>query len=238
MSGMRKTLILAVDDEPPILRLIAATLRANDFAVVPVSSGPEALTHLAAEQPDLVLLDVMMPGMDGHETLRQIRTQSAVPVIMLTARSSDQEKVLALLSGADDYVTKPFHPDELVARITAVLRRTQSGGPGQPVVQQVLHYGDLVIDLQRHRIQRAEDEIRLSRTEWALLEQLARNPGRTMLHGELLSHIWGPEFRDEVYYLRTWVSRLRRKLDASGDSLIATISGIGYRLIEPDDVPE
>jgi two-component system KDP operon response regulator KdpE len=154
---------------------------------------------------------------------------------MLTARTADAEKVQALLSGADDYITKPFHPDELIARITAVLRRSQGAASSAPTT---LRYGDLVIDLAKRTITRNDDEIRLSRTEWALLELLASNAGRVMLHGELLSRIWGPEFRDEVYYLRTWVSRLRRKLGIESDDVITTLSGIGYRMSEPDSVSE
>jgi two-component system KDP operon response regulator KdpE len=230
---MKKTLILVVDDEPPILRLLSATLRTNDFAVVTASNGAEAIAANEQHQPDLILLDVMMPDTDGHAVLRSIRQTSNVPVIMLTARTADAEKVQALLSGADDYITKPFHPDELVARITAVLRRSQGAAASAPTT---LHYGDLVIDLAKRTITRNDDEVRLSRTEWALLELLASNAGRVMLHGELLSRIWGPEFRDEVYYLRTWVSRLRRKLGIESDDVITTLSGIGYRMSEPDPV--
>jgi DNA-binding response OmpR family regulator len=228
---IKKTLILAVDDEPPILRLLSATLRANDFAVVTASNGADAIAAHEQHHPDLVLLDVMMPDMDGHTVLRAIRQAGNTPVIMLTARTADAEKVQALLQGADDYVTKPFHPDELIARITAVLRRTQGTQMQTPTV---LHYGDLVIDLGKRTITRGDQDVRLSRTEWALLELLASNAGRVMLHGELLSRIWGPEFRDEVYYLRTWVSRLRRKLGVESDELITTLSGIGYRMAEPD----
>jgi two-component system, OmpR family, KDP operon response regulator KdpE len=228
---IKKTLILAVDDEPPILRLLSATLRANDYAVITANNGAEAVAAQAEHHPDLILLDVMMPDMDGHEVLRTIRQSSSTPVIMLTARTSDNEKVQALLSGADDYVTKPFHPDELIARITAVLRRSDGPAPAAPVE---LRYGDLLIDLGKRFISRGDDEIRLSRTEWALLELLATNTGRVMLHGDLLSRIWGPEFRDEVYYLRTWISRLRRKLGVNSDELITTMPGIGYRMSEPD----
>jgi two-component system KDP operon response regulator KdpE len=223
-----------VDDEPPILRLLSATLRANDFAVVTASNGAEAIATFSEHHPDLILLDVMMPDMDGHEVLRSIRQSSSVPVIMLTARTADNEKVQALLSGADDYITKPFHPDELIARITAVLRRSHGPTPTTPVE---LHYNTLKIDLGKRYISRGDEEIRLSRTEWALLELLATNTGRVMLHGDLLSRIWGPEFRDEVYYLRTWISRLRRKLGVDSDELITTMPGIGYRMAEPDPQP-
>lgn len=231
----KKTLILAVDDEPPIQRLLSATLRANDFAVVTASNGTDAIAANEQHRPDLILLDVMMPDMDGHAVLRSIRQHSNVPVIMLTARTADGEKVQALLQGADDYITKPFHPDELIARITAILRRSQGTSANAPTV---LQYGDLVIDLGKRSVTRAGAEVRLSRTEWALLELLASNAGRVMLHSELLSRIWGPEFRDEVYYLRTWVSRLRRKLGIEADDLITTLSGIGYRMAEPEAVSE
>lgn len=232
---MKKHLILVVDDEPPIVRLVSATLRANDYAVITASSGTEALEAFHQHHPDLIILDVMMPDMDGHAVLRTLRQESQVPVIMLTARTADAEKIQGLLSGADDYMTKPFHPDELIARIVAVLRRSGSGGSQAP---SSLHYGDLTIDLGTHRVMRGDEEIRLSRTEWSLLELLASNPGRVMLHADLLSRIWGPEFRDEVYYLRTWVSRIRRKLGAGGDELIVTLPGIGYRMADPDTTLE
>lgn len=233
---MRKQLVLVVDDEAPIVRLLRATLEADGFSVVTADRGAAALNIINTERPDLVVLDVMMPEMDGFETLRRIRNQSQipkVPVIMLTARTGDIDKLQGFQSGADDYVTKPFNPDELLARITAVLRR--SGGDSPVTTNQVLRYPDLEIDLDQRRILLRGEEIRLSRTEWALLSQLAGNPGRTMLHAELLTRIWGPEFRDEVHYLRTWVSRLRAKLepDPVDVSIISTFPGVGYRLESP-----
>lgn len=232
---MPKQLVLVVDDEAPIVRLLRATLEADGFAVVTADRGETALAILDTERPDLVVLDVLMPEMDGFETLRRIRGQSQtphVPVIMLTARTGDSDKLQGFQSGADDYVTKPFNPDELVARITAVLRR---GGGSPATIANVLHYPELTIDLQQRRVLVKGEEARLSRTEWALLGQLAGNPGRIMLHSELLSRIWGPEFRDEVQYLRTWVSRLRAKLepDAEASSIISTFPGVGYRLEPP-----
>jgi two-component system KDP operon response regulator KdpE len=230
---MRKQLILVVDDEPPIVRLVRAKLQADGYAVVTAARGEEALALLEDQRPDLVVLDLMMPGMDGFETLRHIREQSQLPVIMLTARAGDADKLRGLQSGADDYVTKPFNPDELSARIAAVLRRTAGSAPAGG--RTLLRYPGVEIDLERRRATVDGEEVRLSRTEWELLAQLAGNAGRVMLHGELLSRIWGPEFRDEVHYLRTWVSRLRAKLEPDDVSpkLITTFPGLGYRLEAP-----
>jgi two-component system, OmpR family, KDP operon response regulator KdpE len=228
---VRKALILVVDDEPSVVRLVRATLQASGYAVATASRGEEALSLLEDERPDLIVLDVMMPGMDGLETLRRIRATSQVPVIMLTARAGDADKLRGLQGGADDYISKPFNPDELAARVAAVLRRAG----GTPVAtHRLLRYPGLTIDLDLRRVTVGTEEVRLSRTEWALLEQLAGNVGRVMLHGQLLSRIWGPEFRDEAQYLRTWVSRLRAKLQPGDDEpLITTFPGVGYRLESP-----
>jgi two-component system, OmpR family, KDP operon response regulator KdpE len=229
----RKRLVLVVDDEPPIQRLLRATLQADGYAVATAGTGEEALAFLEDERPDLIVLDVMMPGMDGFETLRHIRARSQLPVILLTARSSDPDKLRGLQTGADDYMTKPFNPDELSARVAAVLRR--STGAAIAVQGTLLRYPDVEIDLDQRRVTVNGSEVRLSRTEWELLNQLGTNAGRVMMHGELLSRIWGPEFRDEVHYLRTWVSRLRAKLepDAASPKLITTYPGLGYRLEAP-----
>ena len=230
---MRKRLILVVDDEPPIVRLVRAKLQADGYAVVTAARGEEALRLAEEERPDLIVLDLMMPGMDGFETLRRVREGSQVPVIMLTARAGDADKLKGLHGGADDYVTKPFNPDELAARVAAVLRRTAGAAPVGG--RTLLRYPGVEIDLERRRVAVGGDEIRLSRTEWELLAQLAANAGRVMLHGELLSRIWGPEYRDEAHYLRTWVSRLRAKLEPAPDApaLITTFPGLGYRLEAP-----
>jgi DNA-binding response OmpR family regulator len=230
---VRKRLVMVVDDEPAIVRLVRAKLQADDYAVITASRGEEALELLEDERPDLVVLDLMMPGMDGFETLRHIREIGQIPVIMLTARSGDADKVRGLQGGADDYLTKPFNPDELSARIAAVLRRTAGATPAGG--RTILRYPGVEIDLERRRVLVRGEEVRFSRTEWELLSQLGANAGRVMLHAELLSRIWGPEFRDESHYLRTWVSRLRAKLepDADGPALITTFPGIGYRLETP-----
>jgi DNA-binding response OmpR family regulator len=236
---MRKYVILVVDDEPAISRLVRAKLHADGMSVITAANGEEALKLLEDERPDLIVLDVMMPGIDGFETLRRIRSgpyASQIPVIMLTARAGDADRLRGLNAGADDYMSKPFNPDELTARITAVLRRTAGAVtvtgrgplrfPGEPPVE---------IDLDRRHVLVGDEEVKLSRTEWELLAQLAANAGRVMMHGELLARIWGPEFRDEVHYLRTWVSRLRAKLEpgASSPTLITTFPGLGYRLESP-----
>lgn len=230
---MRRHLILVVDDEPPIVRLVQAKLRIDGYEVLTASSGSEALETLKTQTPDLIVLDVMMPGMDGFETLRRIRQHNQVPVVMLTARGSDADKLKGLQSGADDYVTKPFNPDELEARIAAVLRRT--AGTPMAGTEPVLHYPGVEIDLERRVVMVNGEEVRLSRTEWELLAQLAGNAGRVMMHGELLARIWGPEYRNETHYLRTWVSRLRAKLepDESSKPLITTYPGMGYRFEAP-----
>jgi two-component system KDP operon response regulator KdpE len=227
-------LVLVVDDEPAIARLVRAKLQAEGYAVITADRGEKALDLLEDERPDLIVLDLMMPGIDGFETLRRIRTQSQVPVIMLTARSGDADRLKGFSGGADDYVTKPFNPDELAARIAAVLRRTAGSAPAGG--RTVLRYPGVEIDLERRRVTVSGEEVRLSRTEWELLSQLAGNAGRVMMHGELLTRIWGPEFRDEAHYLRTWISRLRAKLEAdpATPDLITTFPGLGYRLEAPE----
>jgi two-component system KDP operon response regulator KdpE len=224
---------MVVDDEPAIVRLVRAKLQADGYAVITAARGEEALAFLDDERPDLVILDLMMPGMDGFETLRRIREVGQIPVIMLTARAGDADKVRGLQGGADDYLTKPFNPDELSARVAAILRRTAGAAPAGG--RTILRYPGVEIDLERRLVLVAGDEVRFSRTEWELLSQLGANAGRVMLHSELLSRIWGPEFRDESHYLRTWVSRLRAKLEPGADAtpLITTFPGIGYRLEAP-----
>ena len=230
---MPTPLVFVVDDEAPIQRFVRAELEAQGYRVLTAGSGPEALERIEEDRPDLVVLDVMMPGMDGFETLRRLREHSSVPVIMLTARGGDLDKVRGLQAGADDYITKPFNPEELTARIAAVLRRSQAqvGGPRR------LRYPaeDVTIDLDRRIVTVRGEEVRLSKTEWQMLEALAGHAGRVLLHRELLARVWGPEYVDDVHYLRIWVSRLRAKLerDPAAPTLIHTMPGLGYRLEAP-----
>jgi DNA-binding response OmpR family regulator len=227
-----KQLVLVADDDAPILRLVRTKLQADGYAVLTAMNGQEAVEAHGREQPDLVILDMMMPVMDGVEALKRIRAAGATPVIFLTARTGGVDKVRSLDLGADDYVTKPFDPDELSARVAAVLRRTQAGVTPR---DEVLDYGHVVIDLSNRRVLVGGVEAQLSKTEWEVLALLASHPGRVMPHGELLGRIWGLEFRDETYYLRTWVSRIRKKLGerADGTPLITTFAGVGYRLEPP-----
>ncbi|MCO5176552.1 MAG: response regulator transcription factor [Thermomicrobiales bacterium] len=231
---MRKHLILVADDDAPILRLVRAKLQTDGYAVVTATNGAEAVETAERERPDLVILDIMMPVMDGLEAMKHIRQVSTVPIILLTARASGSDKIRGLDQGADDYVTKPFDPDELSARVAAIMRRVSGSGSSS---LQILNYPNVTVDLTNRSVTVNGDEMQLSRTEWEVLYQLASNAGRVMLHSELLSRIWGPEFRDETYYLRTWVSRIRKKLgDQDNEApLIRTFPGVGYRMELPSE---
>lgn len=229
---MKKTTVLVVDDEPRILRFVRAELESAGFRVLTASNGFAALDAVNLEAPDLVVLDVIMPGLDGFEVLKRLRNQSSVPVILLTARGSDADKVRGLDLGADDYLTKPFSPDELSARVRAVLRRTTSNNK-QPIEPR-LDLGEIIIDFDRRRVMVRDKEVQMSRTEWQLLQQLALNAGKVMLHEDLLVRTWGPEYRDDMEYLRVWISRLRRKIeaDAAHPKYLRTVPGVGYILAE------
>jgi DNA-binding response OmpR family regulator len=230
--GVRKTVVLVVDDEPKIVRFVRAELEAAGYEVHSASDGATALEMLQAKQPDLLVLDIIMPGMDGFEVLKRSREISSVPVILLTARGSDADKVRGLDLGADDYLTKPFSPDELSARIRAVLRRSSQSA--RDLTGGRYSAGDLEVDFDRRKVVVRGEEVRLSRTEWQLLQQLAMNAGRVMVHEDLLVRTWGSEYRDDVEYLRVWVSRLRRKIEADPGSPhhLKTVPGIGYMLAE------
>lgn len=221
-------LVLAVDDEAGILRLMKLELTGQGFRVITASNGEEALKLVEEQRPDAVLLDVIMPEMTGLEVMRRIREQMNVPIIMVTAKDSDQDKVRGLELGADDYIVKPFSPEELGARIRAVLRRAV----GNQNTERVIKVQDVEIDLNRRIVSRSGDVVSLTRTEWLLLQYLAANAGKVMLNAELLSKVWGPEYHDDVQYLRVWVSRLRRKLEPNPTEpvIIKTMQGIGYML--------
>ncbi len=230
---MKEFRILVVDDEPRILNFLKVKLESSGYRALTATSGREALELAASEQPDLVVLDVMMPGLDGFETLRQLRAGSSVPVIILSAREASDDKVKGLKLGADDYLAKPFSPDELVARIESVRRRLLPDDERRAAA--VITLGDITVDLNRHLVVIGEREIQLTRIEWLLMCEFARNPGKLILYSDLLTKIWGPEFRDDIQILRTWVSRLRRKIERQPDRpvLIRTISKTGYMIDQP-----
>jgi len=223
-------LVLAVDDELGMIRLLRLELTAQGFRVITASNGEEALTMAETNRPDIVLLDVAMPEMNGHEVLRALRERSAVPVILVTARDREVDKVRGLELGADDYIVKPFGADEMAARIRAVLRRTAGVAPDQ-----VVRAGKITVDLGKRLVYRDDKQVALTRTEWQLLQHLAANSGKVILSGELLSKVWGPEYRDDLQYLRVWVSRLRQKIEEtpSAPVIIKTLPGIGY-MFQPD----
>ncbi len=230
-------LVLVADDEIRITKLVELALSEEGFRVVTATGGREALEKAEEYRPDVILLDIMMPDLDGIEVMRELRERRPVAVILLSAKDSTSDKAVGLDLGADDYLAKPFHPDELAARIRAVLRRTDGSTSGA-VAAQVLAFDDVEIDLERRVVTRDGELVRLSRTEWLLLQHLAANAGKVVIHSELLTKVWGPEYRDDLQYLRVWISRVRRKLGAEPGEpgRIKTLPGIGYLLdVEPDD---
>jgi DNA-binding response OmpR family regulator len=218
-------LLLVVDDEAGILRLMKLELSAQGFRVITATNGEEAIAVAEEQRPDAILLDVMMPGLSGLEVMRRLRERSNVPILLVTAKDKDTDKVRGLELGADDYIVKPFNPDELGARVRAVLRRMLSQD-----VDRVIQAGPVEIDLNRRLVKKGGEPVALTRTEWLLLQHLAANAGKVMLNTELLTKVWGPEYRDDLQYLRVWVSRLRAKLEAepSNPTIIKTLQGIGY----------
>jgi DNA-binding response OmpR family regulator len=226
-----RPLVLVVDDQVEITKLVSLSLEAEGFRVLTARDGQQALAQLADSNPDVLLLDIMMPGMSGIDVLREVRDHHPVPVILLSARSSTASVSEGLDLGADDYVTKPFHPSELGARIRAVMRRSRRGmASGTRTV------GRATIDLDQRTVSLDGKPVRMSRSEWLLLELFLANEGRILLHQEILSHTWGPEYRDEVAYLRLWVGQLRRKLGVAPweEGAVRTVQGLGY-VFDPND---
>lgn len=225
--------ILIVEDDAPLRRALRTSLRARDLVVREAGSGEEALVLAADRRPDLVLLDLGLPGIDGLETIARLRAFTDAPVIVLTARDRPSEKVAALDAGADDYVTKPFDIDELLARVRAALRRSPTASTGPTLVR----VGELEIDLVQRQVRDGDGPIRLTRTELELLEVLVTHPGKLLSHEYLLHEVWGAGYRTETNYLRVYVRQLRKKLhdDAADPHLILTEPGIGYRWIAEDD---
>lgn len=222
-----------MDDEVRILNFLKAKLKASGYKVITALNGLEALEQVQNSQADLIILDILMPKMDGLEALKQLRTFSNVPVIVLTAKGEDVDKIKGLSLGADDYMAKPFNPDELLARIKAVLRRFEPSQISKAL--KFLSLADITMDFEKHTILVRGNERYLTKTEWMLLGKLAQNAGRLMTYEELLTQIWGAEYRNDIQFLRTWISRLRNKLEADprNPKLIRTITKTGYIIDSP-----
>ncbi|WP_181312888.1 response regulator [Nocardioides campestrisoli] len=220
------TQVLVVDDEPAMRRTLSLNLRARGYEVEVAGTGEEALARLRAGGTDLVLLDLGLPDLGGLEVLARLRAWSQVPVIVVSARHASEEKVAALDAGADDYVTKPVGVDELLARIRAAVRRV-------PEPERVVEAGELRIDLDARRVSVAGETVRLTPTEWRILDALVSRPGRLVPQGELLRTVWGPAYEKETNYLRVYLSTLRRKLEAdpSRPRHLVTEPGMGYRFV-------
>jgi two-component system KDP operon response regulator KdpE len=218
--------VLVVDDDPQILRAVRTTLHAHGFDVLSAGNGETALDVLTDAEVDLVILDLGLPGIEGHEVIRRVRGWSDVPIIVLSVRESQDDKVEAFEAGADDYVTKPFGMPELLARMRAVRRRAE-GERGEPV----LRFSDLEVDLGRQLVRRGGEPVHLTPTEYRLLHAFVTNPGKLLTHRWLLQRVWGPGYGTESQYLRVFIRQLRSKLgdDPARPRFIVTESGLGYR---------
>jgi two-component system KDP operon response regulator KdpE len=218
--------VLVVDDEPQIRRALTINLKARGYDVDVAETGEQALEIAARKHPDVVVLDLGLPGIDGVEVIRGLRGWSQVPIVVLSVRETEPDKVAALDAGADDYVTKPFGMDELLARLRASLRRA-TPGPEEAVVETP----DFTIDLAAKRVTRHGDEVRLTPTEWHVVEVLVRNRGKLVAQRQLLQEVWGPQYHDETNYLRVFMAQVRRKLepDPSRPRYFITEPGMGYR---------
>jgi two-component system alkaline phosphatase synthesis response regulator PhoP len=228
-AALKMQQILIVDDEPKIVRLVRDYLERNGFAVSVARDGPEALMRARTEHPDLVILDLGLPGLDGLDVARSLRRDSSVPIIMLTARDDETDKVIGLELGADDYLTKPFSPRELVARVRAVLRRRLATDDAE-----VLRVGDLEVDLNRMRVEVSGRLVELTATEFALLAAMARQPGRVFTRSQLLDAVHGVAFESYERAIDAHVKNLRRKIesDPHAPQRLVTVYGVGYRLTD------
>jgi len=230
--------ILVVDDEPQIINFITMNLEPENFRVVSARDGYEALEKVTRELPDLVILDVMMPDMNGFETLKKIRELSSVPVIFLSVKGQELDRVHGLDLGADDYMTKPFSPRELVSRMRAVLRRTEAKSLAS--ASEIVIDDDLSINFDQRKVIVRGQDIQLRPTEHRLLHQLVSNAGKLLSHETLLSRVWGPEYRDEDHYVRLYITYLRQKIekDPKNPKYILSERGLGYRFKEFIRSPE
>jgi two-component system KDP operon response regulator KdpE len=221
--------VVVIEDEPQIRRFLRTALEAEGCAVAEAATAERGLIEAGTRKPDLVILDLGLPDRDGVEVVRDVRTWSAVPILILSARADETDKVAALDAGADDYLTKPFGIAELQARVRALLRRQARSLPGEPIVC----FGDVEVDLSLRRVRRAGVEVHLTPIEYRLLAQLITNAGRVLTHQQLLREVWGPGHAEDSHYLRVYMTGLRRKLEANPTlpRYLLTESGVGYRLL-------
>jgi two-component system KDP operon response regulator KdpE len=231
MNGSRR--ILVIDDEPAVHRFLTPALVANDYEVLRADTGSEALRRIASDAPDVVVLDLGLPDIDGKDVIGRVRAWSDVPIVVLSARDREAEKIMALDRGADDFVNKPFGVGELMARLRAAMRHRMQRTGETPVVR----IEGLEIDVPRRRVHRDGEEVKLTPKEFELLAFLARHAGKVVTHKQVLNAVWGPAHEADTQYLRVYVGQLRQKVepDPSEPSVVLTESGIGYRLAEPKD---
>jgi DNA-binding response OmpR family regulator len=233
----RKTTVLIADDDPQILRLVTRNLQLEGYQVISASNGQDALEQIEKQVPDIILLDIMMPKMDGFTVCQRVREFSAVPIIMITARGQDQDKVRGLDLGADDYLTKPFSVDELLARVRAVLRRAEfrNAEQARAAAAAVIEIGDITVDLAQHMVKREGEIIDLTPTEYQVFVYLVQNAGRVLTQQMLLEKVWGGEYIGEHHMLQVNINRLRRKIepDPTRPRYIITKSGVGYFFAAP-----
>jgi len=230
MAELKPT-ILVIEDEPPIQKFLRITLGTQDYRIIEAVTGEQGLRHAATAQPDLIILDLGLPDMDGVVVTKRLREWTSTPIIVVSARGKEQDKVVALDAGADDYLTKPFGVAELLARVRVVLRHLAAADPatGEPVFT----VGDLHVDLSRREITVGGKQVHLTPNEFKLLSVLIKNAGRVMTHRQLLRDIWGPGSAEESHYLRVYMNQLRQKLesDAARPKYLLTEIGVGYRLV-------
>ena len=225
-------LVLVIDDEEPIRKFLRRGLESQGYRCLDASTGEEGITHAATQSPDVILLDLGLPDVDGLKVAERIREWSSVPIIVLTARGQEHEKIQALDGGADDYVTKPFSMPELLARMRVTLRRRARAGSGEE--ESVIEHGLLRIDLGRRRVTLGGNPVVLTRIEYQLLTTLARHAGRVLTHAFLLKEVWGPTYTSQHHYLRVYMAQLRQKLepDPARPRLLLTETGVGYRMAD------
>jgi two-component system KDP operon response regulator KdpE len=223
--------VMVIDDEPQIQRLLTIMLESQGYRVTAANTGKDGLAASAQRRHDLIILDLGLPDLNGLSVLKQIREWTQTPVIILTVQDAEAEKIEALDSGADDYVTKPFNSGELLARLRAALRRADKGKTEEPV----LNFGNLNINLAARRVTRDGETVKLTATEYALLKLFVQHAGKVLTHRHLLREVWGPDQENETQYLRVYVQRLREKLEADPESpeFFLTEPGVGYRFMEP-----